>query len=706
MFKNFTKNINDIIDKAVVYTNSWLLPNSKKNDGYLYQLTNIYDIDNNSIEIIKTISNKLKLIKLYSLYNKRDEEHESTLLEDITFEDIEIEFDKIDKKSNIKNTVEPISISENQEEKIIMTTFLVSLLNQERCDDHGEWMRVGWALHNIDTSLLHLWIDFSKRSSKFTEGKCEEQWYHMREEGLTIRSLKRWAEEDNYSKYHEYMNMNLNNVLEKSLSRDTYLVAKAFYIKYQDRFVCTNGNIWYKFKNHRWEKAGDGHALKKEISEKFLDEYLKLNIKYTTKARSLPEGDDKESLLKKIEHINKVIRDLRNITYKKKIIEELTTLFNDNEFKEKLDENYNLIGFNNGIFDLENGIFREGRPDDYVSMNTNVDYYPFNESNVYVNKMFKFFSEILPDEDVRKYFLLSLATCVAGHNREEKCRIVTGNGSNGKSLLFSLVQEALGKYYITCPITIITRKRNSSNQASPELARIKGARCGCFQETDDGEKLNVGILKEITGNDSFMVRELYSEPMEIKPQVKFFLCCNQLPDVPSNDGGTWRRIRVVEFNSKFVENPEKEKKNEFLIDNTLKQKIKEWAPSFASYLIHLYVTEYRDLKTGLVEPEQVKHSTDVYKAENDLLTDYFINNIHSGEKTDNLVVKETFEHFKGWIKDNHDNSKTYSQAEFTKFMIEKIGKPNRFNKWKGYKINVVSDDNDDETTVVNNALDG
>jgi hypothetical protein len=30
------------------------------------------------------------------------------------------------------------------------------------------------------------------------------------------------------------------------------------------------------------------------------------------------------------------------------------------------------------------------------------------------------------------------------------------------------------------------------------------------------------------------------------------MTCNTLPAVPDNDGGTWRRIRVIEFGSKFV----------------------------------------------------------------------------------------------------------------------------------------------------------
>lgn len=690
LFNKFTKPVNDIIDKAVVNTNCWLLPCSKKKDGQLYELKTIYDDSNNSIDITRTLLDKKKLMQMYSLYHKtRCVEEASIYYEHVTLEDIETEYAIIgEKPSRTQHNFLDAPISENKEDLIRKANILVSLLSDERINGFESWIRIGWALHNIDNSLLSTWIDFSKRSPKFVEGDCEDRWYRMREEGYTIRSLMYWAEEDNYQKYHEFIKSEFNNALSKSLDGSTYFVAKALHTKFIDRFVCASikANSWYEFRNHKWVHVHDGYSLKKEISESFVNEYLELVAGYSLKATKL-SGTDREEIQQKASRTQKIVDKLMNISFKDKIMKEAIILFFDPDFEKKLDENYDLIGFSNGVYDLVAEEFRDGRPDDYISKSTNCDYYPFNKTNPYADKMFKFFTEILPNADVRNYLLLSLATCVAGHNKEEKCRIVTGTGSNGKSLLFSLVQQALGDYYISCPITIITRKRNSSNQASPELLRIKGTRCGCFQETDDDENLNVGILKEITGNDSFMVRGLYSDPIEIKPQVKFFLACNQLPSVKSIDGGTWRRLRVVDFNSKFVECPDKSKPNEFLIDNTLKQKMKDWAPLFASYLIHKYITEYKHL-TYLSEPAEVKCSTENYKAENDHFTEFFIKRIiYTGNKSDSVTIKNAYEDFRVWFRESRDNNtKSPPQNELNKFLIGKIGEP-KSSKWKGYTLN-------------------
>jgi hypothetical protein len=80
------------------------------------------------------------------------------------------------------------------------------------------------------------------------------------------------------------------------------------------------------------------------------------------------------------------------------------------------------------------------------------------------------------------------------------------------------------------------------------------------QEPSEQDRINIGFMKELSGNDRIMTRGLYKEPCEFKPQFKMILTCNELPEVPSDDG-TWRKIRVIEFTSKFCENPVKP--NEF-----------------------------------------------------------------------------------------------------------------------------------------------
>ena len=85
-------------------------------------------------------------------------------------------------------------------------------------------------------------------------------------------------------------------------------------------------------------------------------------------------------------------------------------------------------------------------------------------------------------------------------------------------------------------------------------------------------------MKEFSGNDRIKGRGLYQAPIEFKPQFKLVLLCNALPDVPPDDEGCWRRMEVVEFKNRFVENPVAE--NEYPRDYQLSAKLKEWKGVF------------------------------------------------------------------------------------------------------------------------------
>jgi phage/plasmid-associated DNA primase/DNA-binding MarR family transcriptional regulator len=46
----------------------------------------------------------------------------------------------------------------------------------EAVDDYEIWIAVGQSLHSLDESLLDVWDDWSKQSSKYKEGECHRRW--------------------------------------------------------------------------------------------------------------------------------------------------------------------------------------------------------------------------------------------------------------------------------------------------------------------------------------------------------------------------------------------------------------------------------------------------------------------------------------------------------------------------------------------------
>ena len=94
-------------------------------------------------------------------------------------------------------------------------------------------------------------------------------------------------------------------------------------------------------------------------------------------------------------------------------------------------------------------IFRQGRPDDFISLSTNIDYIPYDKNSIEIKEINNFFNTVLVNKNVREYFLTVLSTCLHGENKEQKMWICTGSGSNGKSVTFDLLKKAFGTYFIT-----------------------------------------------------------------------------------------------------------------------------------------------------------------------------------------------------------------------------------------------------------------
>jgi len=723
-FEGFLNGPDKIIDKAVVSRNSWFLYGSTKPNGQIYSLTKIFDGDIRLLyDHIKGIGYDQKngdeteinydydtLINYLSLQSKTYSKKYATPLQDEYVDsDIDAECEKLGINSTVKAEELKFDVPVCKEDDVRKACKLTSMLNEKRASNYYDWINVGLALHNTDTSLLTAWIEFSKKcGKKFKEGECEKMWKTMKNplngNVLTFRSLAYWAKQDDPKAFDTFNKEEFKLMMRKSLDGNTYFIAKSVYSKYSDRFICSSigHNTWWEFKNHRWNRIDDGYTLKILLSEDFANEYNKEIAEISLKATQV-SGIEKEELQQRRTRVDKIVEKLMNTTFKETLVKECKNLFYDDKFEQKLDSNIHLMGFENGVYDLDKGEFREGRPDDYITLSTRNDYNKWSEKNPYNVPILKFFEQIMPNEKVRKYFLNALCTCISGETKEEKLYIMTGSGSNGKSLTMDLMYFALGDYYMSCPITIITRKRGQSNETAPEKVRMKGRRCGVFQETDDGEKMNVGVMKEFTGGDKVLVRDLFkgaNEMIEFKPQMKFFLTCNQLPEVPSNDDGTWRRLRVIDFGSKFTDKPTKP--NEFMIDTTLKQKIEQWAPTFISYLLHLYITEYKN-KTYLVEPDEVMASTKQYKMENDFYTEYIMDKIRvTNNPKDKISVTAIYENFKDWYKRGYESRGVPKRPEFVKFITKQFGE----NK-NGYYLNVVFNivEESDEDSGPKSALD-
>jgi len=555
---------------------------------------------------------------------------------------------------------------------------------------YDKWIRVGWALKNTSEKLFLSWVKMSSKSNEFSfdqVGDMLDKWQkfeYKNEDGLTSKSIIYWAKNNALKEdYERVRKETIEYFIQQSIQTSTeYDFATVLYNLFKDMFVCASikGNLWYQYRGHKWEKIDSGSSLRLLISKDVHDIYCAKCSEEINKLHQIDKTDEyHESLRKKTNRLADICVLLKKTSWKNNIMREAQELFFDGEFINKLDQNPYLLCFNNGVVDFKTGIFRRGQPDDYLSMSTNIDYIAPN----YHNKQFKeisddvdeFMNQLFPNMDLRQYMWEHLAACLIGTNDNQTFNIYTGSGANGKSKLVDLMSKLLGDYKGVVPLQLITQKRTTIGSTSSEIVQLKGKRYAVMQEPSKGDTINEGIMKEITGGDPIQGRALWSDSITFIPQFKLVVTTNTMFDIKNNDDGTWRRIRVCDFESKFLDRPYEDDVKfpkdlypyQYVIDKRLDTKFNAWAPIMMSKLIEIAFKTKGNVK----DCRKVLSASDEYRNSQDYLSQFARDKIM---KMPNGKIKksEINEEFKNWYTSNYGRSVPKGK-ELHDFMDKRYG---------------------------------
>ena len=560
----------------------------------------------------------------------------------------------------------------------------------------NRWIKVGWALANTDRRLFLTWLKFTAQencritvrdsNNKF-DWKCLPELYSMwcgfdaSKEGLTNRSIMYWAKQDAFPEYEKVRKETIEYYMEQSIQTATeFDLATVLYQMYKDRFICVSvtNNCWYEFRGNRWVECDSGNALRLLLSRDMHQLYFSKINDCMINADMTDNAENKSVEFKNnTNRMAEISVYLKKTTWKNNIMREARDIFYVENFMEKLDTNPYLLCFNNGVVDFENRSFRKGQPDDYISKCTNIDYVPLHKEKhkKEIAEIKQFFDELFPNPELCKYMWQHLASCLVGTNDNQAFNIYTGSGANGKSKLVELMSKCMGDYKATVPITLITGKRNSIGSTSSEIVQLKGIRYAVMQEPTKGDQINEGIMKEITGGDPIQGRALFKDMITFIPQFKLVVCTNTMFDIKSNDDGTWRRIRVNDFVSKFLELPYEDTKfskedypYQFKMDKKIDAKFAQWVHVFMSMLVDI---SYE--KKGLVDNcKIVMASSNNYRDGQDYLTEFVKDRV---QKKDGARIKkmELSQEFKIWYTMNIGRNVPKTK-EIIEFMDKKFGK--------------------------------
>lgn len=368
------------------------------------------------------------------------------------------------------------------------------------------------------------------------------------------------------------------------------------------RFVDRFGeNIRYNFDNKAWY-IWNGKAWAKDEKD-LIKCYADVLIEEMK--REIPdeaEGSSAQALIRNIKHVS-------SSSGKEAMLKEAQHIGDMPTRNEDYDKDPYLLNCGNGVVDLRTGELLPHRREYMMARNTRVPIDMEGEPELWVETLQGIFKG---SQDLVDFAQKAVGYSATGDTKETCFFQCYGDGSNGKSLFFSVVADCLGDYALNAQVeTILARGKAPSSNASPDIARMAGARFVRTTEPNEGARFNEGLVKQITGgHDKITARFLYASDFEFTPCFKLWIACNYKIAVRGTDKGIWRRMRLIPFEASF------EGKKD---DKDRAEKLKAEYPKILGWIVK---GAMKWQKEGLATPTEVSLATEEYRSEMDILASY------------------------------------------------------------------------------------
>jgi putative DNA primase/helicase len=393
----------------------------------------------------------------------------------------------------------------------------------------------------------------------------------------------------------------MNDIGNGFLFADNFIKSSR-YVAEQREWFCYEGKVWkqdsgelkvsYQAKELVRHMIQCGATIKK-------DEFMN---RYVDFAKTLNKRKNRETMLKDA-------RDVAPISI------------------SDFDYNKYWLNCQNGVLNLKTFEFMEHNPDLLLSKISNVNYDP----DAKCERWEKFVSEIMEDDQEKAMFLQkALGYALTGDTSIECFFILYGATTrNGKGTTMDTIHYMLGDYARTAqPETLAQKTTTKGNEATEDIARLKGARFINISEPEKGLKLNGALVKQLTGGDIVTARFLHKNSFEYKPEYKIFINTNHLPKVSDNSLFTSGRIKLIPFERHF--NPEEQ-------DKGLKDFFKE--PFNLSGILNWCLEGLKLLyKEGLESPKSVEEATDEYKDDSDIIQNFIFEHLEEKKSAETLTM--------------------------------------------------------------------
>ena len=444
----------------------------------------------------------------------------------------------------------------------------------------------------------------------------------------------------------------------------------------------SNGRLKYISENKCWivwdEKKkiwikDKLNTLRKEFTNEVSNYWRKRAIEASTKSEI--------NMLSKFADRCQSDKDIKN--YLNRVKEDPRFALSLNE----VDKDINVFAVANGVLDLNVDLtkespFRASNKKEILFHKSPIEFDPKAEAP----RWDKFLQEICsePDgldskgkikfkrrksqEDYLKRFLAYLLT---GDVSEQKILFLTGQGSNGKSVLIDVLQFIWGDYCEAVPANTFMSQKFESSGANPYEAKLKGKRIAYCEEATDKQSVNTALVKKHSGGGTLCARFMYQNPVTFPVTHTVLLATNSIPSLDNLDNAMKGRLHVVPFDMSWNRPSEISPKASYPdADPQLIATLKKEASGILNSLIEAY-RDYKYHTKGLSPPESVTKHTEGYFQDQDTVFNWLKENTKNCLHEDGETLTKLYESYEQFIKDEADSRDMMSKVTFGKDLTER-----------------------------------
>lgn len=345
--------------------------------------------------------------------------------------------------------------------------------------------------------------------------------------------------------------------LQRAFHNNEYGDADLAVMLFRTRFARDNATgDFYRWADHRWHRCRN-REQEGEFRE-VADLYSRHAAGCAEKMKKASAEDDKDQArVHKAwrDNFNKRAKSLRGTARMRNVL----TLATAGEGSlgvsgEHWNQDYRLLPAANGVIDLETGVLRDGRWDDWCNAGSPIEYRGYHHGGDFVPR---FLDQIMCGErELVEYMELLLGFATTGIQTKDFFVAYGPRGWNAKSVWFEWVCRVLGEFAATLPVEMIYEDRfgRDPDKPSPQTLRLRGLRLAVMTEPEGSKRISPSKVKGYTsGTDRLGGRGLHEKDVVyFDPTHTLVMHGNEVPRVMGHQGPFYDRLRLIPFRARFV----------------------------------------------------------------------------------------------------------------------------------------------------------